>query len=89
MHTHGDGGHPHSHPDAPGTYDTREPLDLHTAGRVFTERAFTVGIGGPVGSGKTALTLSLCRLLREKYSIVVVTNGQHASAVRLAPMLRV
>jgi urease accessory protein len=33
-----------------------------------------VGIGGPVGSGKTALTLSLCRTLRERYDIAVVTN---------------
>jgi len=33
-----------------------------------------VGIGGPVGSGKTALTLLLCRALREKYQLGVVTN---------------
>jgi urease accessory protein len=33
-----------------------------------------VGIGGPVGSGKTALTLSLCRALRESFQIAVVTN---------------
>jgi len=33
-----------------------------------------VGIGGPVGSGKTALTLALCRALRERLSIAVVTN---------------
>ncbi|HVO87092.1 MAG TPA: urease accessory protein UreG [Casimicrobiaceae bacterium] len=33
-----------------------------------------VGIGGPVGSGKTALTLALCRALRERYQIAVVTN---------------
>ncbi len=33
-----------------------------------------VGIGGPVGSGKTALTLALCRALRERYRIAVVTN---------------
>ncbi len=33
-----------------------------------------VGIGGPVGSGKTALTLSLCRALRDKYQLGVVTN---------------
>ena len=33
-----------------------------------------IGIGGPVGSGKTALTLSLCRLLRDQYNIAVVTN---------------
>jgi urease accessory protein len=33
-----------------------------------------VGIGGPVGSGKTALTLALCRRLRDKYDIAAVTN---------------
>src|SRR5712672_3187193 len=33
-----------------------------------------VGIGGPVGSGKTALTLALCRALRSRYQIAVVTN---------------
>src|SRR5687767_15188679 len=33
-----------------------------------------VGIGGPVGSGKTALTLALCRALRGKYDLAVVTN---------------
>jgi urease accessory protein len=33
-----------------------------------------VGIGGPVGSGKTALTDKLCKAMREHYSIAVVTN---------------
>ncbi len=33
-----------------------------------------VGIGGPVGSGKTALTEKLCKAMREDYSIAVVTN---------------
>ena len=33
-----------------------------------------VGIGGPVGSGKTALTLALCQALRNRYNIAVVTN---------------
>ena len=33
-----------------------------------------IGIGGPVGSGKTALTLALCRRLRERYELAVVTN---------------
>ena len=33
-----------------------------------------VGIGGPVGSGKTALMLALCRTLRDKYEIAAVTN---------------
>ncbi|MDP2135583.1 MAG: urease accessory protein UreG [Sulfuritalea sp.] len=36
--------------------------------------ALRVGIGGPVGSGKTALTLALCLALRERYNIAVVTN---------------
>ncbi len=39
-----------------------------------TQQALRVGIGGPVGSGKTALTLALCQALREKYNIAVVTN---------------
>ncbi|MBF0163732.1 MAG: urease accessory protein UreG [Magnetococcales bacterium] len=33
-----------------------------------------IGIGGPVGSGKTALTLALCRRLRDSMSLAVVTN---------------
>jgi urease accessory protein len=33
-----------------------------------------IGIGGPVGSGKTALMLSLCRAFRDKYDIAAVTN---------------
>ncbi len=33
-----------------------------------------VGVGGPVGSGKTALVLALCQRLRDTYNLVVVTN---------------
>jgi len=33
-----------------------------------------IGIGGPVGSGKTALTLALCLALRDRYELAVVTN---------------
>jgi len=33
-----------------------------------------VGIGGPVGSGKTALTDALCKALRDRYALAVVTN---------------
>ena len=33
-----------------------------------------VGIGGPVGSGKTALTDALCKALRAKYSVAAITN---------------
>ena len=34
----------------------------------------TIGVGGPVGSGKTALLDSLCKRMRDRYSIAVVTN---------------
>ncbi|MFP6901111.1 MAG: urease accessory protein UreG [Opitutales bacterium] len=37
-------------------------------------RPVRVGIGGPVGSGKTMLTLRLCESLREEYPMVVITN---------------
>jgi urease accessory protein len=33
-----------------------------------------IGVGGPVGSGKTALLEVLCKRMREKYDIAVVTN---------------
>ncbi|MDR1947694.1 MAG: urease accessory protein UreG [Desulfovibrio sp.] len=38
------------------------------------EGLLRVGIGGPVGSGKTALLRCLCPLLRDRYSTAVVTN---------------
>ena len=50
--------------------------------RDWTQRAFTIGIGGPVGSGKTALVLQLCRRLRERLSIAVVTNDIFTKEVR-------
>src|SRR5690348_3638358 len=37
-------------------------------------RALRIGLGGPVGSGKTALVAALCRTLREEMSLAVVTN---------------
>jgi urease accessory protein len=39
-----------------------------------TNQPLCIGIGGPVGSGKTALTLALCRALRDRNNIAVVTN---------------
>lgn len=33
-----------------------------------------LGVGGPVGSGKTALVDALCKAMREKYNLAVVTN---------------
>src|SRR6266850_399678 len=69
-HAHGSHGHTHDHADQPGRFHDRElPLD-----RDFNKRAFTVGVGGPVGSGKTALMLQLCLHLREKVNIAAVTN---------------
>ena len=40
----------------------------------MTTQPLRVGIGGPVGSGKTALTLSLCKAMRDKYEVAAVTN---------------
>ncbi|MGH3790290.1 MAG: urease accessory protein UreG [Pseudonocardiaceae bacterium] len=37
-------------------------------------RALRIGVGGPVGSGKTALVAALCWTLRDELSLVVVTN---------------
>jgi len=39
-----------------------------------TQNPLRVGVGGPVGSGKTALLDKVCRVMREKYEIAVVTN---------------
>jgi len=73
-HSHSHDGHSHGHShetmDHPGLFSEREPLRK----RDYSQRAFTVGIGGPVGSGKTALVLQLCRLLRDTHNIAVVTN---------------
>lgn len=39
-----------------------------------TKRPFRLGIGGPVGSGKTMCVLRLCQWLRDTYSLAVITN---------------
>jgi urease accessory protein len=61
----------HDHATGPGAFHDR---DAPRARRDLDRRAFTVGVGGPVGSGKTALVLALCRLLRDTHSLAVVTN---------------
>lgn len=71
-HAGGDHGHTHDVMDHPGKFNDR--VLPNYASRNWDERAFTVGIGGPVGSGKTALLLALCRKLRDTYNIAVVTN---------------
>ena len=40
----------------------------------MTHGPLRVGIGGPVGSGKTTLTEKLCKALRGRYSVAVITN---------------
>jgi urease accessory protein len=69
--SHGPHGHSHEPFESAGEYRLRE---LALPDRDYRRRSFTIGIGGPVGSGKTALTLALCRHLREAYSLGVVTN---------------
>jgi len=70
FHPHDGNGHVHSSTLRPGSFGDREPpLD-----RDFSRRAFTVGVGGPVGSGKTALMLQLCLRLRDRMGIAAVTN---------------
>lgn len=54
-------------------------------------RPLRIGIGGPVGSGKTALVAALCRLLAQRLSVVVVTNDifttEDAEALRRMAVL--
>ncbi|MEY2598545.1 MAG: urease accessory protein UreG [Verrucomicrobiota bacterium] len=69
-HHHGPGGHTHESMDHPGHFHERE----QRLARDFRRRAFTVGISGPVGSGKTALMLELCRRLRDRMGVAAVTN---------------
>jgi urease accessory protein len=40
----------------------------------MTKQALRVGIGGPVGSGKTALCEQLCKAMRDDYDMAVITN---------------
>jgi urease accessory protein len=54
-------GQPHNHSDRPKRH--REPGE-----------PLRVGVGGPVGSGKTALVAALCRQLRDELSLAVLTN---------------
>jgi urease accessory protein len=68
-------------PSRPITATTRAP----------SGRALRIGIGGPVGCGKTTLVGELCRTLRDELSLVVVTNdiftSEDALALRAAAVL--
>jgi urease accessory protein len=56
-----DSSGPHTHPD-------------RHAALAAGPRALRIGIGGPVGSGKTALVAALCRALGDELRLAVVTN---------------
>ncbi len=76
-------GHGHDH-----DHDYEHPHLPAPGGR---DRPVRIGIGGPVGSGKTSLVGALCVLLRDELSIAVVTNDifttEDAEALRRAAVL--
>lgn len=79
-HSHGTGsGHHHEHHD--------HPVAPVTPG----SRPLRIGIGGPVGSGKTALVAAICKLIASSRSTVVVTNDifttEDAEALRRMAVL--
>ena len=65
-------GHTHEIMEHPGKFSMRDLPSYNN--RDWKERGYTIGIGGPVGSGKTALTLALCRHFRDRINLGVVTN---------------
>ena len=83
-HDHALDGHTHGHHDG-------LPDDTKWAFGTPGTRPLRVGIGGPVGSGKTALVAALCRLLADRLSTVVVTNDifttEDAEALRRMAVL--
>ena len=76
----------HGHHD---DHDHHAPRRRRAAG----DRPVRIGIGGPVGSGKTTLVGALCVLLRDELSLAVVTNDifttEDAEALRRAAVLPV
>ncbi len=72
------GGDPH---DQPHRHEPHRPAG----------RPLRVGIGGPVGSGKTALVVALCRALQPAHRVAVVTNDiyteEDAAIVRRARVI--
>jgi urease accessory protein len=85
-------------PDHQPSWNTTHTHDPHTHDHDDHEtppdprgRALRIGVGGPVGSGKTALVAALCRLLAPEHSMVVVTNDifttEDAEALRRMAVL--
>ncbi|MFI1156996.1 urease accessory protein UreG [Streptomyces sioyaensis] len=61
-------------PVRPGSASKDRKGSRGGAQRSGRRRALRIGLGGPVGSGKTATVAALCRALRDELSIAVVTN---------------
>ena len=84
-HQPGLGGTGHRHP-----HEHEHGAD-HTTAPEPSGRPLRIGIGGPVGSGKTALVAALCRELAQEVSTVVVTNDifttEDAEALRRMAVL--
>ena len=77
--SHEGNGHSHDLLDHPGHFHDRDaPLD-----RDFQQRAFTVGVGGPVGSGKTTLAQLLCHLFEVERGQIFV-NGNDIRDIPLS-----
>ena len=58
-----------------GTRQTNiPPYEHHTTILMTSSNPLRVGIGGPVGSGKTALCEMLCKQMRDHYDMAVITN---------------
>jgi len=67
--------HDHNHP--PGVFGHREHTATTAGSGPFSgprRRVFTLGVGGPVGSGKTALVERLCREFWPAFDLAVITN---------------
>ncbi|MFG2294301.1 urease accessory protein UreG [Streptomyces sp. NPDC048603] len=62
------------HLDHAETYPHRHTHSADHLRADGSRRALRIGLGGPVGSGKTATVAALCRALRAEYSMAVVTN---------------
>ena len=61
--------------DPPVRRDDVTGFDLHhITGRTRKLPPLRVGVGGPVGSGKTTLVEMLCKTMRERWDLVVITN---------------
>jgi urease accessory protein len=90
-HDHHDHHEHHDHHDHHEHHGQRPGSGTAGARAASPRRALRIGVGGPVGSGKTTLVGALCELLRDELSVAVVTNDifttEDAEALRRAGAL--